>query len=189
MEMSPRIRRFSLLAHITFSVGWLGAAVVFLALAAVGLTSQDPQTVRGVYLVMEPAAWFTLVPLAFASLISGIVQSLGTTWGLFRHHWVVWKLGINVFSTVILLIYMGTFREMARVAADPTVPLDAVRNASPLLHAVLALVLLVTATVLAVYKPGGLTAYTRRTWAYAIAIAFALLVVILHFAGGGIHAH
>lgn len=189
MEMSPRLRRFSLLAHITFSVGWLGAAVVFLALAVIGLSSEDAQIVRGVYLVMEPAAWFTLVPLAVASLVSGIIQSLGTTWGLFRHHWVAWKLLINVFSTVILLIYMGTFREMARVAADSTAPLDAVRNASPLLHAVLALMLLVTATVLAVYKPGGLIAHTRRTWAYTVAIALALLVVVFHFAGGGIHPH
>ena len=189
MVMSPAARRFTLLAHITCSVGWLGAVIVFLGLAAIGLSSQDARVVRGIYLVMAPAAWFTLVPLAFAALVSGVVQSLGTTWGLFRYHWVVLKLLINAFSTVILLIYMGTFREMARVAADPGVPLDAVRNPSPLVHAAVALMLLVTATVLAIYKPFGLTAFTRRTWAYAVAVALALLVVVLHFAGGGIHAH
>jgi hypothetical protein len=48
-------------AHVASSVGWLGAVVVFLAVAVIGLTSQDPQTVRGAYLVMEPAAWFVLV--------------------------------------------------------------------------------------------------------------------------------
>ena len=96
---------------------------------------------------------------------------------------------ITVFSVLVLLIYMGTFREMLRVAADPSVPLDAVRNPSPLLHAVLALGLLLTATVLGIYKPGGLAAHSRRTWAYAAAIALALLVVVFHFAGGGIHPH
>ena len=89
-------------------------------------------------------------------------MSLGTTWGLFRYHWVVLKLGITVFATVILLIYMGTFREMAGIAADPVVDLAAVRNASPIVHAVLALVLLVAATVLGVYKPFGTTAYGER---------------------------
>jgi hypothetical protein len=92
-------------------------------------------------------------------LLSGIVLSLGTAWGLFRHYWVVLKLVITAFSTVILLIYMGTFRQMAGVAADPVVELGLVRNASPLLHAVLALVLLLAATVLAIYKPFGMTPY------------------------------
>ena len=118
--------------------------------------------VRGAYLLMAPAAWFVLVPLAHASLLSGIVLSLGTTWGLFRYYWVVLKLGITVFATVILLIYMGTFRQMAGVAADPVVDLAAVRNASPIVHAILALVLLIAATVLGVYKPFGMTAYGER---------------------------
>ena len=149
--------------------------------------------------------------LAHASLLSGIVLSLGTSWGLFRHYWVVLKVGITVFSTVILLIYMGTFRQMAGVAADPVVDLAAVRNASPIVHAVLALVLLLAATVLGVYKPFGMTAYGIRqldeqrrfvvverrvggrrrcavhtTWIYlagAIAIALALLVIISHLMG------
>jgi hypothetical protein len=88
MIMPPRLRKFVFTAHVTTTVGWLGAVVVFLALAVVGLTSQDAQTVRGAYLVMAPAAWFVLVPLAFASLLTGIVQSLGTEWGVFRHYWV-----------------------------------------------------------------------------------------------------
>src|SRR5215207_11105088 len=118
MILPPRLRQFALTAHVTASVGWLGAVVVFLALAVVGLTSQDAQTVRGAYLVMEPAAWFVLVPLAFASLLTGLVSSLGTAWGLFRHYWVVFKLLINVFATIVLLNYMETFRLMAGVAAD-----------------------------------------------------------------------
>jgi hypothetical protein len=162
MIMPPALRKFALAAHVTSSVGWIGAVAVFLAVAAIGLTSRDEQTVRGAYLVMEPAAWSVLVPLAFASLITGLVMSLGTMWGLFRHYWVLFKFLINVFATIVLLIYMGTFRVMAGLAADPRVNLETVRNASPALHAVLALVLLVVATVLAVYKPRGLTTYGRR---------------------------
>ena len=160
--MTPAVRRFTFTTHITSSVGWVGAALAFLALAVIGFTSDDPVKARGAYLLMAPAAWFVLVPLAHASLLSGIALSLGTTWGLFRYYWVVLKLGMTVFATVILLIYMGTFRQMAGVAADPVVDLAMVRTASPIVHAVLALVLLVAATVLGVYKPFGMTAYGER---------------------------
>jgi hypothetical protein len=162
MIMPPHLRKLLLTAHVTSTVGWLGAVLVFLALAIVGLTSQDAQTVRGVYLVMEPGARFVLVPLAFASLLSGIVQALGTPWGLFRHYWVLFKLLIGVFATVVLLMYMETFTFMARIAADPTADLGVVRNPSPMVHAALALLLFVVATVLAVYKPRGMTRYGWR---------------------------
>ena len=162
MIMTPGLRKFALTAHITSSVGFLGAVVVFLALAVIGLTSQDAQTVRGAYLVMEPAARFILVPLAFASLLTGLVQSLGTTWGLFQHYWVLFKLLINVFATIVLLMYMPTLGYLAGVAADPTVDLGGVRNSSPTLHAGLALLVLLVATVLSVYKPRGMTRYGRR---------------------------
>ncbi|MDQ3220976.1 MAG: hypothetical protein M3Q26_09590, partial [Acidobacteriota bacterium] len=51
--MTPRLSKFALTAHITSSVGWLGAVVGFLALAIAGLTSDDAQTVRASYLAME----------------------------------------------------------------------------------------------------------------------------------------
>jgi uncharacterized membrane protein len=160
--MTSRVRKFALTAHVASSVGWLGAVAAFLALAVVGLMSDDAETVRGVYLVMEPAAWFVLVPLAFASLLTGLVQALGTTWGLFRHYWVLFKLLINLVATVVLLLYMETFDSMARLAASPSANLGAVRNFSPVLHAALALILLLVATTLAVYKPRGMTPYGRR---------------------------
>src|SRR5688500_13683872 len=126
--MGPRLGRFAFTAHVTASVGWIGAVIVFLALAIIGTTSADEQTVRGVYLVMEPLAWSVLVPLAFAALASGVVMSLGTKWGLFVHYWVVFKLLITMFATVVLLIYMRTFAHMAAVAADPAAELSWVRN-------------------------------------------------------------
>jgi uncharacterized membrane protein len=162
VTFTPRLQKVALTAHVSSSVGWLGGVAAFLGLGVIGLTSDDAQTVRAVYLVMEPAAWIVLLPLALASLITGLVQSLATTWGLLRYYWVLFKLGINVVSTVVLLLYMDTFRVMANVAATESAELDAVRNASPVLHAAVALMLLLVATGLAVYKPRGLTPYGRR---------------------------
>ena len=137
--MSPGVRKFALTLHVTASVGWLGAVMVFLGLAIIGLISESDQTVRGAYLVMEPAGWWVLLPLAIASLLTGPIQSLGTSWGLFRHYWVHFKLVITCIATGILLMYMQTFRFMAGAAADPGIELDHVRSTSPALHAGLAL--------------------------------------------------
>ncbi|WP_413451297.1 DUF2269 domain-containing protein [Georgenia phoenicis] len=160
--MGPRLRKLVLTAHVTTTAGWLGAVVVFLVLAVIGLTSQDAEVVRAVYLVMEPAARLTLVPLVLASLLTGIVQSLGTPWGLFRHYWVLFKLAITVAATIVLFNYLQTFGVMADVAAGATLTgrdPGTLRNASPLLHAILALVVLLMAMVLALYKPRGMTPY------------------------------
>ena len=165
MTMGPRARKFALTAHVTSSVGWLGAVAGFLALAVAGLTSQDAQTVRAAYLAMEVTGWFVLVPLALASLLSGLVQSLGTKWGLFRHYWVLFKLLINLVATVVLLLYMQTLGSLADVAAETTSSsgdLSGLRDPSPVLHSGVALLLLLGATTLAVYKPRGMTPYGRR---------------------------
>jgi hypothetical protein len=108
MTMRSGLRKFALTAHVTSSVGWLGAVVVSLALAVAGLTSRDPQVVRAAYLTLKVTGWAVLVPLSLGSLLTGLVQSLGTRWGLFRHYWILVKLLMNVLATIVLLLYMQT---------------------------------------------------------------------------------
>ncbi|MBT2469023.1 hypothetical protein J7E97_14385 [Streptomyces sp. ISL-66] len=158
MAASPRVRKVALVAHIASSTGWLGAVFCFLALAVVGMTSPESATGRGVYLVMEPVAWSVLVPLAFASLVTGLVQSWVTPWGLLRHYWVLVKLAITVVCTIVLLLYMRTFEAMAKTASSDAA-MDVVRNPSPVIHAGLALLALGVAMVLSVFKPQGMTRY------------------------------
>src|SRR3979411_921167 len=104
--MTPGLRKFALTAHITFSVGLLGSIAAFLALAIAGLTSQDAQMVRAAYLAMELIARLVIVPLAFASLPTGLIQYLGPPWVLFQHYWIVLKLLLTVFATGVLLAKM-----------------------------------------------------------------------------------
>jgi hypothetical protein len=160
--MARHIRRLTLTAHVTVSVGWLGAVASFLVLSVIGLLAQNEQTMRAAYLAMEASGWFVLVPLALASLLTGLVQATGTRWGLFRHYWVVFKLAINVFATVVLVMYTQTLASLAESAKDPSADLDAVRRASPVVHAGAALLLLLAATTLGIFKPRGLTPYGRR---------------------------
>ena len=161
MTLGPGLRRLALTAHVVSSVGWLGAVAGFLGLAVVGLRSRDVETVRAAYVAMDATGWFVLVPFALASFLTGIVQSLATKWGLFRHYWVVIKLSITVVATAILLLYTQTLQQLADRATGSGGLAD-MRSSSPVLHSAAALVLLLAATALAVYKPRGVTRYGWR---------------------------
>jgi hypothetical protein len=76
--------------------------------------------VRAAYLAMELTTWFVIVPLSFASLVTGLIQSLGTSWGLFRHYWIVAKLAIGVLATILLLVHTQPIAQVASVAAETT---------------------------------------------------------------------
>ena len=64
--MTSGLRKLGLTAHVTTSIGWLGAVAAFLALAVAGLTGQDVPTVRGAYLAMGLTAWYVILPLCLA---------------------------------------------------------------------------------------------------------------------------
>ncbi|HYR11547.1 MAG TPA: hypothetical protein VEQ60_27440, partial [Longimicrobium sp.] len=83
MTLGSWLRKLALTAHVACSVGWLGAVAGFLALAVAGLASRDPRTVAAVYPAMELITMYVIVPLSLASLLTGLIQSLGTPWGLF----------------------------------------------------------------------------------------------------------
>ncbi len=164
MTMTPRLRQFALTAHVTSSVGFLGAVAGFLALAIAGLTSQDAERVRAAYLAMELITWSVIVPLSFASLLTGVVQSLGTPWGLFRHYWVLVKFLLTVVTTVVLLLQVEGIRYLATVAAETTLSSADLRGLRSSLrtHAVGGLLVLLLTTALSVYKPRGMTRYGWR---------------------------
>jgi hypothetical protein len=164
MAMAPRLCKFVLAAHITSSVGLLGAIASFLALAVAGLVSHDAPMVRAAYLAMELTAWSVIVPLAFASLLTGIVQSLGTTWGLFRHWWILAKLLLTVFATTVLLLKMKLIGYVAGAAAETALSSADLRKARVelVIHAGGGLLVLLVPIMLSVYKPRGMTRYGWR---------------------------
>jgi hypothetical protein len=162
--MTSGLRKFALTAHVTSSVGLLGSIAAFLALAVSGLTVQDEQMVRAAYPAMALIARFVIVPLTLASLLTGLIQSLGTPWGLFRHYWVLVKLLLTVLAAVVLLVKMELIGDAARLAAETTLSRADLRAAGIQLavHAAGGLLVLFVPMVLSVYKPPGVTWYARR---------------------------
>ena len=162
MIMPPRLRKAALVGHVTSSVGWLGAVAAFLGLAVVALHTADAATSRSLYIAMEVLGTAALLPLAAASLVTGLVQSLGTPWGLFRHWWVIVKLALAVLSTLVLVAYTTTLTALADAARDPAGHLGVLPSASPVLHSAAAVVALLVAAALSVFKPKGRTRYGWR---------------------------
>jgi hypothetical protein len=164
--MKPRLRKFALTTHITLAIGWIGAVFAYLILVAAAMTSEDAQILRAAWIAMELIGWYLIVPLAVTSLTTGVVMSLGTPWGLFRHYWVLISLVLTIVATGVLLQHMQTVSVFARVAAETDIAdVGALRGGlrGELLHAGVGLLVLFVIEVLNVYKPRGMTAYGRRS--------------------------
>ena len=164
MTLTPPWRKLVLTAHVTFAIGWLGAVAAFVPLAIAGLTSQDAQIVRSAYIAMGLIARFVIVPLSFAPLITGPVLSLGTPWGLFRHYWILAKLLITLLSTIILMVHLQPINTLAAAAVRTTVLSGDLRQlqVQMVIASAAAVIALLVATALAVYKPRGMTPYGWR---------------------------
>jgi hypothetical protein len=208
--MTPRLRKFALTAHVTSSVGWLGTVAGFQALAIAAVTSRQPETVRGFYLGMSVIGWYVIVPFCLASLITGLFVSLGTPWGLFRHYWVLIKFLITVVAALVLFGFTQTLGSLGDLAADPTLSMGELGNLkqSPVLHSGGGMLALLAATILAVYKPWGLTRYGQRVrqsgtgpdyrpststaWGLYLllgTIGLILMILVMHLIGGGPRGH
>lgn len=106
---------------------------------------------------MELSGWYVIVPFCLASLVTGLIQALGTRWGLFNQYWIFVKLVLTLAATILLLLHMKPISDIARVASqNPFSP-----NTLPNLRVQLiadagaAFLLLLVITIVSVYKPWG----------------------------------
>ncbi len=164
MIMPSGLRKAMLTVHVVSSIGWFGAVAVFLALALLGTMSQDSVVVRAVYLVLGVTTWWVLVPLALLALVTGVISSLFTKWGLFRYYWVVVKLVITLLATYGLLMHAQIVNRLGAVATRTAVLGATLAGAQREMvqDSAGALVVLLLLTVLSVYKPRGLTPYGQH---------------------------
>jgi hypothetical protein len=170
MIMASGIRKFILAIHLSFSVGWIGAVVAYLALGLAASTTQDAQTLRATWIAMDLIGWYVIVPLALASLLTGVVMALGTKWGLFRHYWVLISFVLTVIAAGVLLLHMPDVSALAHAAREAEGAgleghgqhLYTRLNDGDLLHPALGLVVLLVIQVLNVFKPQGMTRYGWR---------------------------
>ena len=202
---TPGFQRINLIAHVTTSMGWLGAVVSFVALSIVGLLSHQPQVVRSCYVAMNIVGAAVIVPLSLTALLTGIVQSTVTHWGLFRYYWVVTKLVLTVLATALLLLHQ--FTAVSEAARQAQLAAEGMQSVGALARQLVfdssaAVVVLLVITVIAVLKPWGRIPESTngrygssarisggRITAIGIAL-FLLVFLLIHLLGGGLaHRH
>lgn len=159
MTLAPVARKILLTLHIAVSVGWMGAAAAYVTLNVPALTEGDEQAVRAAYLMMPIVFVYALVPLAVATVVTGVALALGSKWGLFQHYWVTVSLGVTLFAAAILVLHLPAVNDQAAIAADRHG--DVFALGGDLFHSVGGFVVLSVPLVLNVVKPRGLT---RRGW-------------------------
>jgi hypothetical protein len=161
MLMPPALRRAALALHVIISVGWIGAAMAYLALGLAAAASDRPFTVRAAWVAMELTGLYVIVPLGCLALLTGLALSLGTAWGLIRHYWVLIAFILSSAALAVLVLHMPSVSAAAataRTSDDRAV----LAMGGDVLHPALGLVVLVVVAVLNLYKPRGLTRYGVR---------------------------
>lgn len=159
-RLSPGVYRLLLAAHVVVSGAWLGITFAKIVLGVAAVTSSTPNASRPLYLSME-AVDVVFPPTAIATLVTGILLSLGTKWGLLEYYWVTTKLVLTVgvvvtgIALVDRLILRSTSAPYPEGVGDGAVL--GVPSAPALLISLSAahVLMLGVATVLSVYKPWG----------------------------------
>jgi hypothetical protein len=137
----------------------MGAVAAFLALAITGVATDHALLATGAYLAMRVVTWNVIVPLAFTCLIIGIVQSLGTPWGLFRYYWIIIKLALTTVAVAVLLLQIPSIEALSDAAVVGGLASYGGTRFSMVLHGTGGLLVLIVANVLSVFKPRGMTRY------------------------------
>jgi uncharacterized membrane protein len=168
--VSPSLYKLLLTTHVIVSVGWLGVVFAKLVLGLAAMTSNAPDVADALYVSMGVLN-VAFPPLAIGTIVTGVLLSLGTKWGLLQHYWVATKLTLTV-GVIATAVQLGGRLVRESIAAPSGPAADAgtilgLASAPTLLLSlsVAHLLMLGAATVISVYKPWGKTWFGRRNMA------------------------
>ncbi|MFF7046281.1 DUF2269 family protein [Streptomyces massasporeus] len=159
-RLNRRSRRAALVVHVTVSACWLGLTLGLLALGITAATTGSPATVEASVRAMKLFADWLLLPVAFLTLLSGLLLSLGTKWGLARYRWVYTKFWLTLATTTatVFALRPGVNSAVTAVAAGGPLP-DA---GDVLFGPVVSLSAYIFMAVISVLKPWGKTGRGRK---------------------------
>jgi hypothetical protein len=160
---SPATFKLLLTTHVIVSVGWLGVVIAKIVLKIIAMTTSDPASFDALVFAAGRLS-FAFPPLAIATIVTGVLLSIGTKWGLIQHYWVATKI-VLTFGVIITAVQLGTripqprsqVVDNSRFLGLPASPM-ALLFALTIAH----LVMLMIATILSTHKPWGKTWFGRR---------------------------
>ncbi|MGW8725650.1 DUF2269 domain-containing protein [Streptomyces sp. NPDC055808] len=147
-------RRGWLVAHVAVSVSWLGLSLSLLALGITAYTTDSPSMTEASYRAMKVFGDWLVLPIAVLTLVTGVVLSLGTRWGLARHRWVWIKFWLTLVTLCLSAFLLRPEINGAVAAGVPDTSLVAAPVVSSSAYFFM--------TAISVLKPWGLTGRGRK---------------------------
>lgn len=93
-----------LTVHILFASIMLGVMVTFLVLSIAAATTDDPEVFQACYAVMLVLAGSSVRASTIGTVVTGVLLSVLTHWGLLKYYWIIAKELLTVISIGIGMI-------------------------------------------------------------------------------------
>ncbi|MCP4752999.1 MAG: hypothetical protein GY866_19095 [Proteobacteria bacterium] len=105
-KLSGRGQKWLKCFHIVFACMWVGAAVCLVLMNGL-IGASNGMELYGARLAVKFVDDFIIIPGAIGSLLTGLLYSLFTNWGWFKHRWIAVKWIINIYGVVFGTIWLG----------------------------------------------------------------------------------
>ncbi|WHZ05677.1 hypothetical protein QNH48_14040 [Neobacillus sp. YX16] len=155
-NLSINQKKWWLSAHILFSAIWLGVTVTFLILSISVLMTNDSQVIKAYYtsmLQMEQTAGRASL---IGTVITGLILSLFTKWGLFKFYWIITKEILTFICMVLgfICIYYWTINGIH--LSEQSISDQFIANHYQLMvWIIIQVILLAILFIISVFKPWG----------------------------------
>jgi hypothetical protein len=163
-----RARQAVLTVHLISSLGWIGADLGLLVLAITASANGTPRVGQGACVALAFLATWITAPVSVIALISGVLLSMATKWGVFRYTWVVVSLVLNALMVLLVVFALGPLYRgaehlvLAAPATSPVADILGGRRFELMAPPCVAFVVLTGVTIINVYKPWGRFGWPRR---------------------------
>lgn len=154
-------KRWLLSLHLLFSAILFGNSVIFLVLSIAAAVTNDENVLKSSYTSMHIMATSSVRASTIGTVVTGIMLSLWTKWGLFKFYWIILKEILTIVSIGLGIIgfYLWTLEAFSITS---TKGLNALQNPvfienryQLFIGIILQIISLAIMIVISVFKPWG----------------------------------
>ncbi len=107
-KITGRSQRWLKAVHLVFAAVWVSSGLSLILLGTC-LAPADGGELRGMLLAAKFIDDFMIIPGALGCLGTGLVYSIWTGWGFFRHRWITVKWSITVGGILFGTFFLGAW--------------------------------------------------------------------------------
>ncbi|SDZ80839.1 hypothetical protein SAMN05421743_101280 [Thalassobacillus cyri] len=157
MKLSRNTKKGLVTIHLLFAAIMFGATITLILLSGGISATDDAQVMQRNYEVMHLISTTIVRGSTFATIITGILLSMMTPWGLFKFYWIIAKevLSLILFTVNIWGMSAWTNRALQQINNTQDAIYPAALQVDLWIGLTIQLVSLILIYGLSVYKPWG----------------------------------